>query len=196
VNFVFVGGNLALDLLGTLKWRRSASEEGLGSPADAARWAIASGTLNREPHYSPTDLEGLRGLREAIYRLVQAAMAGDPPAPDDLRLVNLAAARPGATLELTPAGAIRAGDATAVAAEVARAADGPPREIYAGGGPRMRECERPACTRLFVDRSRGGTRAWCGMAECGNRVKAADYRARKSASRSPAATDRARAQPD
>jgi predicted RNA-binding Zn ribbon-like protein len=54
-------------------------------------------------------------------------------------------------------------------------------------GPVERECERPACTRLFVDRSRGGTRAWCGMAECGNRVKAADYRARKAAARRPAA---------
>ncbi len=187
MNFVFVGGNLALDLLGTLKWRRSTSEECLRSPADAARWAVASGTLTSEPNVSGADLAALRELREAIYRLVRAAMAGDPPAPADLHLVNAAAARPGPALELTPNGATRAGDATAVAAEVARAAAGLLGEIYAGGGPRMRECERPACTRLFVDRSRGGTRAWCGMAECGNRVKAADYRARKAAGRRPAA---------
>ncbi|WP_256862954.1 CGNR zinc finger domain-containing protein [Microbispora sp. GKU 823] len=44
---------------------------------------------------------------------------------------------------------------------------------------RVRECARPECTRLFVDRSRGGTRHWCGMEECGNRVKAANYRYRK-----------------
>ncbi|GIE78505.1 hypothetical protein Aph02nite_44550 [Actinoplanes philippinensis] len=185
MTFVFVGGNLALDLLGTLKWRRTAGEECLGSPADAARWAVASGTMTSEPRFSPTDLTALLELREAIYRLFRAAMAGDPPPPADLRLVNAAASRPGVALELTPAGTTRVGDATAVAAEVARAAAGLLGEIFAGGGPRLRECERPACTRLFVDRSRGGTRAWCGMAECGNRVKAADYRARKAAARRP-----------
>ncbi|MEU4156443.1 ABATE domain-containing protein [Actinoplanes sp. NPDC026670] len=183
MTFVFVGGNLALDLLGTRKWRRTTNEECLGSPADAARWAVASAMLTSEPSFSATDLAALLRLREAIYRLFRAVMAGDPPAAADLRLVNAAAARPGAAVELTPAGATRVGDATAVAAEVARAAAGLLGEIYAGGGPRLRECERPACTRLFVDRSRGGTRAWCGMAECGNRVKAADYRARKAAAR-------------
>ena len=43
---------------------------------------------------------------------------------------------------------------------------------------KMRECSNPDCTRLFVDVSRGGSRRWCGMAECGNRKKAADYRRR------------------
>jgi predicted RNA-binding Zn ribbon-like protein len=122
VTFVFVGGNLALDLLGTVKWRRTTSEECLGSPADAARWALASGTLTSEPGFSATDLAALLELREAIYRLFRAVMAGDPPPTADLRLVNAAAARPGAAIELTPAGATRVGDATAVAAEVARAA--------------------------------------------------------------------------
>ncbi|MFD0523312.1 CGNR zinc finger domain-containing protein [Paractinoplanes durhamensis] len=53
--------------------------------------------------------------------------------------------------------------------------------MYAGADVRLRECERPACTRVFLDRSRAGTRSWCGMAECGNRVKAREYRARKAA---------------
>ena len=186
MNFVFVGGNLALDLLGTLKWRRTTAEEGLGSPADAARWAVASGTLTSEPRFTEPDLTALRVLRETIYRLVRAAMSGEPPSPGDLRAVNEAAARPGAALALTPDGATRTGDPRSVAAEVARAAVALLGEVYAGGSPRLRECERPACTRLFVDRSRGGTRAWCGMSECGNRVKAAEYRARKAAVRRPA----------
>ncbi|MGI5425384.1 CGNR zinc finger domain-containing protein [Streptomyces sp. CA-179760] len=44
---------------------------------------------------------------------------------------------------------------------------------------RLKECGRPGCTRVYLDRSRGGRRAWCGMEECGNRVKAAAYRARR-----------------
>ncbi|GAB2965838.1 hypothetical protein LWP59_22755 [Amycolatopsis acidiphila] len=37
LSFVFVSGNLALDLAGTLKWRRDEPEELLTAPADAAR---------------------------------------------------------------------------------------------------------------------------------------------------------------
>ncbi|MFD0660841.1 CGNR zinc finger domain-containing protein [Thermocatellispora tengchongensis] len=48
------------------------------------------------------------------------------------------------------------------------------------GELRVRECAFPECTRVFIDRSRGGNRQWCGMEECGNRVKAANYRSRKS----------------
>ncbi|MFD9662807.1 CGNR zinc finger domain-containing protein [Rhodococcus sp. NPDC059968] len=50
------------------------------------------------------------------------------------------------------------------------------------GSPAMakvKECSNPDCTRLFVDLSRGFSRRWCGIAECGNRIKAADYRRRK-----------------
>ena len=36
--------------------------------------------------------------------------------------------------------------------------------------PRIRIC--PNCGWLFLDRSRNGSRLWCDMAVCGNRVKA------------------------
>jgi predicted RNA-binding Zn ribbon-like protein len=72
---------------------------------------------------------------------------------------------------------IRVGDIAAAAAEVARAAIA----LLAGlDRLSIRECGRPDCTRIFIDRSRGGNRQWCGMEECGNRVKAANYRSRKS----------------
>lgn len=45
----------------------------------------------------------------------------------------------------------------------------------------LKECGRPGCTRLYLDRSRGARRTWCGMEACGNRVKAAAYRARRQA---------------
>lgn len=42
----------------------------------------------------------------------------------------------------------------------------------------VRACEGPACTLLFVDRTRGHVRRWCSMAICGNRVKQAAHRRR------------------
>ena len=42
----------------------------------------------------------------------------------------------------------------------------------------VRRCER--CTMWFLDVSRGHGRRWCSMAICGNRAKAAAYRARGS----------------
>ena len=43
---------------------------------------------------------------------------------------------------------------------------------------RLRECAADDCVRWFVDSSKGGRRRWCSMATCGNRAKAARYRAR------------------
>lgn len=78
---------------------------------------------------------------------------------------------------LTSSGVVRAGDAGTVAFEVARSAVG---LLGALDGLRIRECGHAKCTRIFIDRSRAGNRQWCGMEECGNRIKAADYRSRKS----------------
>jgi predicted RNA-binding Zn ribbon-like protein len=45
---------------------------------------------------------------------------------------------------------------------------------------RLGLCNAPACDRVYVDVSRNGTRRFCSTA-CQNRVKAAAFRARKSA---------------
>ncbi|WP_020014036.1 CGNR zinc finger domain-containing protein [Promicromonospora sukumoe] len=49
------------------------------------------------------------------------------------------------------------------------------------GGPDaalLRECGRPECTQVYLDRSRGHRREWCAMRTCGNRVKVSAYRSR------------------
>lgn len=186
MDFVFVSGNLALDLLGTLKWRRTRPEEGLSTPGDAGRWAVAAGVLTALPPVDTADFEQLHGVRESIYRLVEAARNRTALPGSDLRELNAAANRPLPTLTMTVDGVRRDGPLGAVTAEVARAAIAFLAEMRDADPPRVRECERPECTRVFIDRSRAGTRSWCGMAECGNRVKAREYRARKSGSRSTA----------
>jgi predicted RNA-binding Zn ribbon-like protein len=45
----------------------------------------------------------------------------------------------------------------------------------------VKACERPACTLLFADHTRGRARRWCSMALCGNRAKQAAHRQRLKA---------------
>ena len=45
----------------------------------------------------------------------------------------------------------------------------------------LKECANPGCTQVYVDHSRGARREWCAMDPCGNKIKAAAYRARKRA---------------
>ncbi|MFI7610637.1 CGNR zinc finger domain-containing protein [Nonomuraea terrae] len=187
MSFVFVSGNLALDFAGTLKWRRGEPEELLVTPADLGRWAVEAGVTTQRPSVGAGDLRRLRALREAVYRLVSSAMDGRPWPDDDLRLVNAEAEGAPPLMRLTPAGLVRSGDAGALAAAVARSAAELLGEIGEIGGSRVRECGREECTRVFVDRSRGGNRQWCGMEECGNRVKVANYRSRRTRTAQPEA---------
>jgi predicted RNA-binding Zn ribbon-like protein len=174
VTFVFVSGDLALDLAATLKWRRRGDpEELLATTADAARWAVESGLLSRPPRFGPDDLRALLTLRESVYRLLHPR--AEPPRPADVRVLNRAAAQAGPRPALTPDGVRRTGAPAAVASAVAGAAI-----ALLETRPAIRECAGEDCTRLFVDRSRAGNRTWCGMDECGNRVKAASYRARRA----------------
>lgn len=169
--FAFVSGNAGLDFAGTLQHRRSGPIDLLSGPAELARWVVAAGILSAEPPVAAGALAGAVELREAIYRL--AAGAG---APGDRELVNRFAGHCPPGVSLGVGGTIvRTGDVRSALAAVARAA------VELLGGPlavQVRECGDETCTRLYVDTSRGGSRRWCGMAECGNRAKAAAFRAR------------------
>ncbi|WP_312639773.1 CGNR zinc finger domain-containing protein [Streptomyces sp. RLA2-12] len=49
------------------------------------------------------------------------------------------------------------------------------------GGPllaRVKECENPECSLLFLDDSQARRRRWCSMDRCGNLAKVAGYRSR------------------
>lgn len=175
--FVFVSGNLALDLAGTKKWRRTEPEELLTRPADLSRWLAETTQFPPEIRVDAATFRQAVELREAVYHLARNRLADDPFDPADLAVVNELAALPGMRIELTPDGVMRSGDARAALADIARSAV----SALADTDATMKECGRPTCTRIYFDRSRGARRTWCGMDECGNRVKAAAYRARKRA---------------
>jgi predicted RNA-binding Zn ribbon-like protein len=46
---------------------------------------------------------------------------------------------------------------------------------------RVRKCEHESCVLHFYDTSKKGSRRWCSMNLCGNKVKVAAYKERNRA---------------
>jgi predicted RNA-binding Zn ribbon-like protein len=193
VEFNFFGGDLALDLTGTLGRRYGGTPvEFLHTPADLHRWLTAAGIADPSAAADDEDLATAKNLREAIYRLAYAAMtahSGRPTVandtataalfdPADRAIVNQAAAVAPPLVRIDDTGALaRSGSARASLSLVARAAIA----LFTGpSAAQLYECEGPACTRMFLDNSARGTRRWCDMSRCGNRAKVAKFRARQT----------------
>ncbi|MFI2413760.1 CGNR zinc finger domain-containing protein [Streptomyces sp. NPDC018947] len=181
VAYRFDPGALCLELLttgGPGPYRRY---EVLREPADLAAWADRS-RLTPTPalEISEAEVAAVRGLRDALFRVVLAHTRGEPHPPRDLRTVNEAAARPPLAPAITPTGERRwAGtpSGTHLAATVARDA------VELLTGPfrhRVRTCAAADCHLVYVDTSRPGRRRWCSMEHCGNRHKARALRARRT----------------
>lgn len=178
VRHVFVSGNVALDFVGTLKWRRDRPEELLESPDDLRDWVAQAHLVDFAPRVSPAELQRALDLREAIYTLATDATKGRRGAPAARQLVNAEADGRPVQRELTARGISSRGDVAAVLATIAQEA-----VVVLGHASvvPIKECANPPCTRLFVDRSPAGGRRWCGMSECGGRAKVAAFRQRQRA---------------
>jgi predicted RNA-binding Zn ribbon-like protein len=185
--FRFIGGRPCLDFVATLGKRHAVPVERLPDPAALGRWLSAAGlSADDTLEVTPDELADARLLREALYRLLRAAMGGRTLDPSDVALLNTAAARP----DLAPQLATAPGDhthasvrrqapdlASAALATVARDA------VLLIGGPladRVKECENPDCSLLFLDDSQARRRRWCSMERCGNLAKISGYRSRRS----------------
>ncbi|WP_329342365.1 ABATE domain-containing protein [Streptomyces sp. NBC_00663] len=178
--FPFIGGRPCLNFIATLGKRHATPKERLPDTDALARWlSQAELAAGGEPvRVTARDLADARLLREALHRFVRAAMAGRAPEAADVELINTTAARP----DLAPQwGAVRwtaRYPARAALATVARDA------VLLAGGPlmaRVKECESPECSLLFLDDSQARRRRWCSMERCGNLAKIAGYRSRSRA---------------
>ncbi|USQ84181.1 ABATE domain-containing protein [Streptomyces phaeoluteigriseus] len=178
---VFLCGNPALDLAATLRARRTLRFEMLTSPERLGAWYLAAGIVDGlSPGCRESDVEQAVRVREAVYALVTARLRGEPYGDEALAVVNGAAGRPSAAPQLTASGRWTEATPAEALATVARHAV----ELLGGADTALlKECGDPECTRVHLDRSRGARRQWCGMESCGNRVKAAAYRARKKGTR-------------
>jgi predicted RNA-binding Zn ribbon-like protein len=203
--FDFCGGQLAIDFTNTVGSRGGAPEEHLRTFGDLAAWAEARGILPRaratrlrraaaaRPAAARAALGRALELREALYRVIEAAAAARRPAPADLAIVNaqvratfsriqLGSRRSGSVsetlehapgLELTTEDAGTGSVADPILTPVVRAAV----ELLTSADiARVRTCADQSCAWLFLDTTRSRTRRWCDMKSCGNRSKVRRFR--------------------
>ncbi|MEU9016779.1 ABATE domain-containing protein [Actinomadura sp. NPDC048394] len=183
-------GRPCLDFIRTLRHRGApGAVEELAGPAALDAWIRQFGPYDTGPdgigpdgeqdgtraggHADAADLLAARALREAIHRLVTAALDGGPATADPAArdLVNAAAARPVPVPALDPAGRLRHHAEDPVTAMLAVLARDALDLVTSTALDRVRACAGDRCGALFLDTSRPGTRRWCSMNTCGNRAK-------------------------
>lgn len=176
LDHVFVCGHPALDFAATLRARRSTRFEMFVTPERLNAWYLESGLVDTITPGTEGDVRAATTVREAVYQLVTNRRLGEDFDREALDAVNAAARKTPVTPQLTPTGRRTEATPEQALATVARQAV----ELLSGPDvPLLKECGNPECTRIYIDRSRGMRRQWCGMESCGNKIKAAAYRARK-----------------
>jgi predicted RNA-binding Zn ribbon-like protein len=184
-----IGGRPCLKFVATLGKRHTVPIERLPAPGALADWISQAGLGAGRDGMRVTieDLAAAHALREALWRLLVAAMGRGVPDQADVAHINQIAAGPDLAPQLAWADAEEEGEprpllrwhaarpVRSALATVARDA------VLLVGGPvltRVKECENPECSLLFLDDSQARRRRWCSMERCGNLVKIAGYRSR------------------
>jgi predicted RNA-binding Zn ribbon-like protein len=177
--FRFDYGRLSLDLVATVRRRRSSPVDLLTDRADATRWLRTAGLLPDGGQATEDEFRRLVALREAINALCRAALVGAQPNRRHIHLLNDDAAAAVERIELDARwhAHVRTTDPVELAiARIARDA------VQLLGTDETREllraCEQDDCGTLFVDTSPGRRRRWCSMSRCGSRAKVKTFRER------------------
>jgi predicted RNA-binding Zn ribbon-like protein len=194
-----VGGALCLDFVNTVDPRHaSGRREYLDSYPALAAWGSHAGAIDAaqgdrlreaaagDPAEADRVLGRAIGLREALYPLFSRAASGQPPAPDDLGVLQaeLTRALPHLQIAWAPAGFAREWEGGSPALDQVLWPVSWSAAELALHGPldRIRECPGQGnCGWLFLDLSKNASRHWCDMRVCGNRAKARRHYARARA---------------
>ncbi|GAA2135075.1 CGNR zinc finger domain-containing protein [Kitasatospora kazusensis] len=159
---------------------RGQLREGIGTPEELSGWLAAESlALGLEPgaaSIGEREVAAFLGLRAAVRSVLRTATEGQAPAPEDIAVLNAAAATVPSWPELTVSGDTyavveRTGGGYTDSALAALARDA----IAVLGGslrPELRACHAPGCTQFFVREH--PRQEWCGPA-CGNRARAARH---------------------
>ena len=179
LEFRFVAGSRALDLLCTLANRRRQPIERLRQPSDLDRWLDAAG-LPVPQRASARDLDDSRRLRETVNRITRATLAGSTPVTEDLAELNGWACRPPLIPQADPTLQRHWIAEHSVQAALALIAREAVELLTSSDRSLIRECAAaPDCSLLYLDRSRARQRRWCQMEVCGSRAKMTNYRRRR-----------------
>jgi len=192
--FLFLGNHLALDFLNTCPIQNGEAVELLPDFDALLRWYQAAELLSPREADSLRQLwgasapanrvvEGMRELRERLRKVVLARERGGTIRHAILDELNLLMAEHPMLTRLTTSGRAsttelwfdprRPEDLFAPLAHSAAM-------LFSGADwSRVRKCGQ--CVLHFYDTSKKGTRRWCSMQLCGNRIKVAAYAARQQA---------------
>ena len=175
--FLFISSRLALDFVHTGGEGFRARWERWNTPQDLAEWAAACpllGLVDR-PVVTRDELSAARELREAVWAASQQVLASQAVSGELASLLNHHAHSPPLRPLLSNGRLQWAKPVTGlqVLSMVARDA-----VVLFGtdARDRIRKCQNPTCSLMFVDTSRAGRRTWCTMQRCGNLNKISRYR--------------------
>lgn len=190
--FLFIANRPILDFLNTRPVLESGPTELLSDVHALERWLIASGiasspktkTLLRSRRYfaeATTFLKELIAFRERLREAVLRIESGSAPADDFIKEVNTRLLRyPLHTLLRTKDGRVvreTLFDPHKPADFWAPIIDSAANLLAEPETSRIRKCE--SCVVHFFDTSKKGSRRWCSMNICGNKLKVAAYQRRK-----------------
>lgn len=188
-DFVFLGGDVSLDLVNTTIVLNGRFTDLLTTPQRLSEWIAAAGLAPSASARLGTDLHGRAiELREAIRSACTALIDGAAIPGEALDVLNEA-------LRSVPVPELRQDDG-ALTLEPRVDLDRDPEtllgilaqhaaEVVSGDrADRLRRCDNhDTCTLLFMDTSRSRSRRWCSMELCGNRHKVAAHHARAVSNR-------------
>jgi len=192
--FLFVSNRPILDLLNTKPVLADGPTELLADVRALERWLIASGMVSstkdkatlREWRNSPEPqafLKELIAFRERLRDAVLRIESGLPPSEAFLSEVNgLLLQYPRHTSLLKRGGKLvreTSNELRKPADLWAPIVDATADLLADTGSSRIRKCE--TCVVHFFDTSKKGSRRWCSMNICGNKLKVAAYQRRKRA---------------
>lgn len=159
-----------------------AGPDRLGDLDDAEPWLVAHGLLPSGDHPSREDLDQLRQVREALRALLIHNSGGPPPPAEHLDVLRALTETATAKVELASDGTVglsAAGDSLRERLlELLVVIRDAQRD---GTWARLKACANEECAWAFYDRSRNHGGTWCVMAECGNKLKNREFRARRRA---------------
>ncbi len=182
-DFLFIAGEPALDFLNTEIVRDGEPLDLLDAPESVAAWLAEGGLVSsaRAVAVTAAGLAAVKRLRAAVREVADALAEGRAvrqaaiaAIDEELRRGRGALAFRGKdgrfAVEFEPGGPP---DARFLLARAAA-------EFFARADPaRIHRCEGTNCILFFYDVTRSGTRRWCSMAGCGNRMKATLHYQRK-----------------
>ena len=195
--FLFIANRPVLDLLNTKPLLAQGPTELLSDFDALGQWLIASGIVSsarknllrtwRHTPEAASFLKDLVAFRERLREAVVRMETGLAPSDEFVEEVNAA------LLQYPPIMVLRKRKGRIVREPLfepkrpadlwAPILDGVANLLSEPENERIRQCE--ACVLHFFDTSKKGSRRWCSMNLCGNKLKVAAYQRRKRNSSSP-----------